>query len=239
MPAPAVADHVGVQARDAGGVARRAVDGGQRATAPADARKVEGRDVAGKTGHGAGDLQRGPRAARGHRQGPARPRLVRVLCAAGQPGDCRRHLRASTASTGSWARRSPSTSSTRISPRRKAGRCRVLQPKNAPTGGARATDPDSPPVAAGDDVADDQFSAAATVAHTVAIDDRRPKVAVPDRPIADVRKTPLLPRRLGHARRRSGAVPDRGRADLQRHRRRRPACTSRRCTASRSVWWRW
>ena len=43
--------------------------------------------------HGAGDFEQGRERAQRHGQGPARSRLVRVLRAARQPGDRRRHLR--------------------------------------------------------------------------------------------------------------------------------------------------
>ncbi len=75
--------------------------------------------------HGAGHLERG--AAGGARHDgprPARPRLVRVLRAEGQSRRSPASSSASTTSTATSARRSPSTSSRPTSRRRKASRCR-------------------------------------------------------------------------------------------------------------------
>ena len=63
------------------------------APAPAGARAIAGRDVAGKTGTAQVISHPGQGAGARQRQGPARPRLVRVHGAEGQPGDGRRDLR--------------------------------------------------------------------------------------------------------------------------------------------------
>ena len=56
--------------------------------------RLEGRDVAGKTGTAQVISIEGAKKAAGpHADGPARPRLVPLLCAAGRPGDCGGHLR--------------------------------------------------------------------------------------------------------------------------------------------------
>ncbi|MCK7471677.1 MAG: hypothetical protein MZU95_13575 [Desulfomicrobium escambiense] len=88
--------------------------------------RIAGRDVAGKTGTAQVISLQGGRAAAGRdRDGPARPRLVRVLRAARQPGDRRRRLRGARRArverggAGRAARRSR-----RTSPRRPgSGRC--------------------------------------------------------------------------------------------------------------------
>ena len=98
----------GVQAGDAGGAARRAVDGRQRSghrrprPHPGPRRRRQDR-------HRAGDLQPGTPGRARQRTRPARPRLVRVLRAEGQPGDRRRHLRRARRARLPRARRSPST----------------------------------------------------------------------------------------------------------------------------------
>ncbi len=66
IPTPAPKSQIRHQSRDASGGSRRALDGRERRTARAAGRKIEGKDVSGKTGHGAGHLARAAgRAAAG------------------------------------------------------------------------------------------------------------------------------------------------------------------------------
>ena len=90
---PAPKSRVTVEARDDRGAARRAVPGGQRrGHGRPRAHPRQGR--VGQDRHGAGDLAAGrPEGGRPHRARPARSRLVRLLRAARQPGNRRRHLR--------------------------------------------------------------------------------------------------------------------------------------------------
>ena len=81
-----------VPARDAGGAARRPMDGGQRRRHRGP-RSHPGRDVSGKTGTAQVISNQGRARARRHRPRPARPRLVRVLRAQGQSRDRRGDLR--------------------------------------------------------------------------------------------------------------------------------------------------
>ena len=126
VPRAAAAVAGGVQAGDA---SRRIHDGlwmvvngagtGGRA-------RIAGRDVSGQDRHGAGHLARKAARRPGQdRQGPARPRLVRVLRAARQPGDCRRRVRRARRARRNVGRADrASTCSRRSSRRRTARRCR-------------------------------------------------------------------------------------------------------------------
>ena len=87
------------------------------------ARRSTGKDVCGKTGTAQVISNQGRAAAR-TTQEPARPRLVRVLRAARQPGDRRRRVPRARHPQRRTRRRSRTTFSRRTSRRRKASRCR-------------------------------------------------------------------------------------------------------------------
>ena len=80
------------RSREAAGDPRRPVDGRQRAAARAAARGSSATTSAGKTGTAQVISNQGRVAAARQRQGPARQRLVRLLRAARQPADRRRRL---------------------------------------------------------------------------------------------------------------------------------------------------
>ena len=124
--------------------ARRPVDGRERRRhggARADRGPRRGR----QDRHGAGHLESGPAArARGSEQGPARPRLVRVLRAAATTRSSPAWSSPSTPSTATWRRRSRATSSKPISRRRTGVPLPVVDRSPAPATPAPAPAPTAP-----------------------------------------------------------------------------------------------
>ena len=123
VPAPPPQSQVEVTSEKLQAVRDGMWHGRQRPGGTGGARPRPGQGRLRQDRHGTGHLQHGTRR-RADDEEPARSRLVRVLRPARQPGDRRRGLRRARHPQRERRARSPGTSSTPTSRRRKAGRCR-------------------------------------------------------------------------------------------------------------------